>query len=120
MYAVSRSLTELAGEPCYPDLASLPEPVGGAVLAAGPAAAEELARECVRPGMRVWMHCMLGVKPVLRNAAARITSVSLVVVRLCEEAGIAVIAGGCPLQFRGDLAHRGIRAILSLLGAYRG
>lgn len=120
VFAVNPHLDAFLGDPCYPDLASLPETPDGLVIVTKPAVAEDLVRQCVQAGVpRVWMHCVLGTRPrFLKDLAASIGSVSPEAVRLCRENGIAVIPGSCPMQFLGeDFPHTCMRGILRLSGA---
>lgn len=56
VHAVNPKVTEIDGAPCYPSLAALPEPVGGAVLVVPPAVSEPIIREAAAAGIRrVWM-----------------------------------------------------------------
>lgn len=120
VFAVNPHLDAFEGEPCYPDLASLPIKPDGLVIVTRPAVAEELVRQCVQAGVpRVWMHCMLGTRPrLMKNLAKSIGSVSPEAVRLCHENGIAVIPGSCPMQFLGeDFPHTCMRGVLRMTGA---
>lgn len=120
VFAVNPHLDAFQGDPCYPDLASLPEIPDGLVIVTKPAVAEDLVRQCVQTGVpRVWMHCVLGTRPrFLKDLAASIGSVSPEAVRLCRENGIAVIPGSCPMQFLGeDIPHTCMRGVLRLSGA---
>lgn len=108
VWAVNGSAEEVEGEPCYPDLKSLPEAVEGVVLAVPPSAASDLVRDCAELGIsRVWMHRSFGEGSVSDQAA-----------RLGEEAGLHVIVGGCPMMYCGsvDLAHRCMRWFLERRG----
>ncbi len=121
MFAVNPNTAAFDGDPCYPDLASLPEPVDGVLIVTRPETSEAIVRQCIELGVpRVWMHCALGARPwFARDLAARIGSVSPEAVRLCRENGIAVIPGGCPRMFCSppDTAHRCIRGLLRLAGS---
>lgn len=106
--AVNPSADEVEGEPCYPDLHALPEPVDGVVVATPPAAAPDVVRACAELGIgRVWMHRSFGEGSVSEEAVA-----------LCRDRGISVIVGGCPMMYCGkvDLAHRCMRWILETRG----
>jgi predicted CoA-binding protein len=119
VYAINPVIKSFHGDPCYPDIASLPEKPDGLVIVTRPAVAEALVEQCIRAGVpRVWMHCMLGTRPrLLKRLAPKITSVSPKAVRLCRENGIAVIPGGCPLQWIGDAGHVCMRGVLRMTGA---
>src|SRR5215510_6355506 len=72
--AVNPHLTTFDGEPCYPDLKSIPEKPEAVFILANPKVTEQIVQQCVELGIRhVWMHCMMGTKPGL---AAGMTSVS--------------------------------------------
>lgn len=124
VYAINPHAVTFDGDPCYPDLKSLPERVEGVVIVTRPATAEQIVRQCIELGVpRVWMHCSLGTSPKLgKKLAASITSVSEEAVRLCQENNIAVIPGGCPMMFCQpvDFGHRCMRWSLRLLGSMDG
>jgi len=104
VYAVNPHITTFEGDPCYPDLQSLPEKPEAVFILANPKVTDIIIQQCVNLGIKhVWMHCMLGTKPGL---ATSISSVSPEAVRLCHENGIAVIPGSCPNQFlKPDVGH---------------
>lgn len=120
VFALNPHTEDFHGDPCYPDVASLPEKPDGLVVVTQPAVAEDLVRQCVTAGVkRVWLHSMLGTQPHLfKSLAAKIGSVSPKAVRLCQENGIEVIPGSCPMQFLGeDFGHTCMRGILRMTGA---
>lgn len=120
VFAINPRLDSFEGEPCYPDLASLPERPDGLVIVTPADAAEGLVRQCIEAGVpRVWMHCVLGTRPrFLKKLATSIGSVSPEAVRLCRDNGIEVIPGSCPMQFLGeDVPHACIRGVLRATGA---
>src|SRR5512147_1672504 len=89
VYAVNPRITTYAGDPCYPDLKSIPEKVEAVFILANPKVTDEIVQQCVDMGIKhVWMHCMMGTKPGL---AAGMTSISLSAVEMCKANGIAVI-----------------------------
>lgn len=116
--AVNPRLTTFEGDPCYPDLASIPQKPDGVFVLTNPKVTEEIVQQCVDVGVgRVWMHCLMGTKPGL---ASNMTSVSLDAVRMCHEKGITVIPGSCPNQFlEPDFGHRMMRVIMRTLGFLR-
>ena len=72
--AVNPRLTSFEGDPCYPDLKSIPEKPDAVFILTNPQITEDVVQQCVDLGIqRVWMHCMMGTKPGL---AASMTSVS--------------------------------------------
>ena len=120
VYAINPHIDSFLGDPCYPDLFSLPEKPDGLVIVTRPAVAEELVRQCALAGVpRVWLHSALGTRPrLLKKVAASISSVSPAAVRICAESGISVIPGSCPLQFLGaDFGHTCMRGFLRATGA---
>lgn len=105
---VNPSATEVEGDVCYPSIGALPDRPDGVLVVTTPAAAVEVARQCIEAGVeRVWMHRSFGAGSVSDEAAV-----------LCREAGIAVLDGGCPMMFLEpvDVAHRCIRWILGATG----
>jgi uncharacterized protein len=115
VYAVSPHITTFKGDPCYPDLKSIPQKPDAVFILANPNVTEAVVRECVELSVKhVWMHCMLGTKPGL---GAGMTSVSPEAVRLCKENGISVIPGACPNQFlKADFGHGMMRGLWGMLG----
>ena len=106
--AVNPNADEVAGDPCVPDLASVPAPpVDGVVLVVHPDVAVDAVRACIDLGIsRVWLFKGIG------SAGA----VSDEVLRLCEDNGIDVVAGACPLMFLEPVGfvhrfHRGMRRL---------
>ena len=115
VYAVNPHISSYKGDPCYPDLKSIPQKPDAVFILTNPTVTEAVVRECVELGIKhVWMHCMLGTKPGL---GAGMTSVSAEAVRLCKENGISVIPGACPNQFlKADFGHGMMRGLWGMLG----
>ena len=113
--AVNPHLNEFDGDPCYPDLFSLPEKPDGVFILANPKISEQIVQQCVDLGVQhVWMHCLMGTKPGL---GAGSSSVSAEAVRKCREHGIAVIPGACPNQFLNpDFGHTLMRVMFRTIG----
>jgi predicted CoA-binding protein len=115
VYAVNPHLTSFEGDPCYPDLKSMPEKPDAVFVLASPRVTDQIVQQCVDLGIkRVWMHCLMGTKPGL---AANMTSVSQDAVKVCQENGITVIPGACPNQFlKPDFVHGLMRVMWRTLG----
>jgi predicted CoA-binding protein len=113
--AVNPRLTTFEGDPCYPDLESIPEKPDGVFILTNPQVTEQIVEQCVDLGIpRVWMHCMMGTKPGL---AASMTSVSQGAVQMCRDNGITVIPGSCPNQFlKPDFGHAMMRVMWRTIG----
>lgn len=108
VYAVNPHATEVEGGPAYPDLASIPGGVEAVVIATRPEHALATVQEAIRLGVRqVWMHRSFGAGSVDDEA-----------VRVAREAGLTVIAGGCPLMFgaASDGGHRFLCRWFTLTG----
>jgi len=106
VYPINPNASEVEGQPCFPDLASVPAQIEGLVVGTPPQVAEALVDECIRLGVpRVWMHRSFGEGSVSSEAAER-----------CENAGIAVIPGACPMMYLEpvDFAHKCIRWFLKV------
>lgn len=113
--AVNPRITTFEGDPCYPDLQSIPEKPDAVFILTNPRVTDQVVQQCVELGVKhVWMHCMLGTRP---GMAASMTSVSQDAVRMCQENGIAVIPGTCPNQFlKPDIGHAIMRGMFRTLG----
>jgi predicted CoA-binding protein len=116
--AVNPRLTSFEGDPCYPDLKSIPEKPDGVFILTNPKITEQIVQQCADLGIqRVWMHCLMGTKPGL---AAAMTSVSPEAVRVCREKGITVIPGACPNQFlKPDFGHTLMKVMFRAIGFQR-
>jgi predicted CoA-binding protein len=98
---VNPKTAELEGEPCYPDIASLPGIIDGVVIATHPDAALDVVRQCSARGIgRIWFHRSFGQGSVSDEAVAE-----------CDQRGIEAIVGGCPLMFCEpvDVGHKCMR-----------
>ena len=98
VFPVNPGASEVEGALCYPDIASLPEPIDGVVVATHSDVAAEIVRQCGDRGIdRIWFHRSFGKG-----------SVSAEAVRECEKRGLDAIVGGCPLMFCEpvDLGHK--------------
>jgi predicted CoA-binding protein len=115
VYAVNPRINTFNGDPCYPDLKSIPGQVDAVFILTSPKVADEIVQQCVNLGIKhVWMHCMMGIKPGL---AASMTSVSASAVEMCKSNGITVIPGTCPNQYlKPDFAHSAMRGLWRLFG----
>jgi len=115
VYPVNPRISEFEGDPCYPDLKSIPEKPDAVFILASPKVTDQIIQQCVELGIKhVWMHCMMGTKPGLVQS---MTSVSQDAVRICRENGIQVIPGSCPNQFlKPDFGHAMMRGMWSLFG----
>ena len=107
VFGLNPSLQSFDGDPCYPDVTSIPGGVDGVVIVTRPEATEKIVRQCGEVGVRrVWMH----------ESSARTSSVSDEALAFCRSAGIAAIPGGCPMMFGAnvDFGHRCMRWLLRL------
>ena len=115
VYAVNPHISTYDGEPCYPDLNSIPEKPDAVFIMTNPKITEQIVQQCVDLGIKhVWMHCLMGTKPGL---GAGKTSVSQSAVEICKANGIAVIPGTCPNQFlKPDFLHGLMRRLWKSVG----
>ncbi len=110
VFAINPNTATFEGDPCYPDLKSIPAGVDGVVVVTRPELCDEIVRECADAGVpRVWMHQSLGKST---------TSVSQQAIRFCEDHKISVIAGACPMMFCQpvDFGHKCMRWVLRFSG----
>lgn len=107
VYAVNPKATELEGDPCYPDLKSVPVQLEAVMVATHPRITDAVVQECAELGIpRVWMHRSFGQGSVSETAVA-----------YGREQNITVIDGGCPMMFlEPDIAHRCMRWFLAATG----
>ncbi len=109
---VNPNATEVEGERCYPDLASIPGTVDGVMIVTHPSISADLVRQASARGIRkVWFHRSFGDGSVSRAALAE-----------CEARGITPIVGGCPMMYCGtvDFGHRCFRWWLRMQGRVPG
>jgi predicted CoA-binding protein len=107
--AINPNASTVEGDPCWPDLRSVPGRVEAVVVATSPAHAGATVQECIDLGIaHIWMHRSIDAGSVSPEALA-----------LAREAGIQVIDGGCPCMYApaSDPGHRLMRSVLTLTGA---
>ena len=109
VFPVNPNMQAFEGEPCYPNLQSIPGGVDGVVIITRPEVTERLVHDCTEAGVRrVWMHQSIG----------KGTSVSRAAVDYCRDHDINVIAGACPMMYGdgADLGHTCMRWFLKITG----
>jgi uncharacterized protein len=90
IFAVNPHAATIGGAPCYPDLASLPEKVGGVLVVTAPAQSEKVVRDAAAQGIsRVWMQ--QGAQSPAAEAA-------------CREKGLEAVSGKCIMMFAEPVA----------------
>ncbi|HEX7165550.1 MAG TPA: CoA-binding protein [Acidimicrobiales bacterium] len=107
---VHPTVPEVDGVTCYPDLASIPGDVDGAIVMVNQAAAPGIVDECAAKGIdRVWLFKGLGSPGALSAEA----------VERCAHHGITVVEGACPLMFLQPVGgfHRFHRALRRMNGS---
>ncbi len=108
VFAVNPSASTVEGDPCFPDLRSIPGGVEAVVIATRPDQALATMQEAAELGVRwVWMHRAFGAGSVSAEAAA-----------YGRAHGVSVIDGGCPLMFgpTADGGHRFMCRLLTMTG----
>lgn len=104
--AINPNAETVEGDRCYPSLKSISEPIDGVVAVVKPNVVEELVRDCAEMGIqRVWMHRSFTEGSVSEKA-----------VQFCQDNGINVIAGACPMMYCEpiDVGHKCIRWFLNV------
>jgi predicted CoA-binding protein len=99
---------EVEGVKCYSDLASIPEEIGGVVIATHPSVSASIVRQCKdRNVEQVWFHRSFGQGSVSKEALSE-----------CARLEIECIVGGCPLMFCTpvDIGHKCMRWWLQRTG----
>jgi predicted CoA-binding protein len=110
VFAVNPHAERVHGEPCYPDLKSIPGGVDGVVIVTRPEVTESIVRQCPEAGVsRVWIH----------RSMVHGSSASAAATAFCREHGISVIDGACPLMFgkTSDLGHECMRFFMGITGS---
>lgn len=108
VFAINPNAETIEGDHCYSSVAAIPGGVEGLVYAGPAGAALETVRGCAEAGVRsIWMHRSFGPGSVDEGA-----------VKLCNELGIGVIAGACPMMYVNpvDLPHRCMRWFFGVTG----
>lgn len=110
VFAVNPHIGSFEGEPCYPDVKSIPGGVDAAMIITRPEVTEQVVRECDEARIRrVWMH----------QSMAGGSSVSPTAVQYCREHDISAIAGACPMMF-GEHVDFGHQCMKWMMGATGG
>jgi uncharacterized protein len=115
--AIHPTLATFDGDPCFPNLQSIPQKIDGVFIAAKPENAERIVEDCIALNIpRVWMHYSFGIQHSSKSSAS--SSVSLKTVEQCRLHNITVIPGACPLMFLEpkDSFHACLRWFLSATG----
>ena len=108
VFAVNPNADEVEGDPCYPDLATIPGGVEAVVIGTSPEHTAGTVEQCAALGIdHVWMHRSFGGGSVSEDAAA-----------LGRAKGMTVIDGGCPCMFgpTADAGHKVMRWMFTLNG----
>ena len=85
LYPVHPEAETIDGARCYPNLAALPEAVGGVIVCVPPGQTENVVRDAAQAGIRrVWM------QQGAESAAA---------IQFCAENGISEVHGECVMMF---------------------
>ena len=106
VYAINPNAEMIEGDPCYPDLHSVPESVEAVMIVTHPDLAAKVVRECAVLGIsQVWLHRSFGQGSASEEAEQE-----------CERRNINCLAGGCPMMYCEpvDFAHRCMRWVLKL------
>jgi predicted CoA-binding protein len=115
------SLNEFGGERCFARVSDVPSPPDGVFIMTNPTVTLEVTCDCIKAGVKmIWMHNMSGTDPKwMKSASEKSGSVNHEAVALAEQAGIRVIAGGCPMQHIPpvDVFHRCARWINERTGS---
>ena len=87
---INPSAAVVDGDRCYPDLASVPGDIDGAIVMVNGDVSPSVVRDCVASGVpRVWLFKGVGGPGAVSDEA----------VRIAHEHGLSVVDGACPLMF---------------------
>lgn len=113
VFPINPNHERIADDVAYARVTDVPGGVDGAVIVTRPEITEQVVRDCAEAGVKmVWMH-----HNALFGQAS--SSVSKEAAAFCQDNGIEVIAGGCPLMFA-DFAHKCMRFILGAMNRLPG
>ena len=101
VFPINPNASEVEGAKCYPNLASVPSPLDGVVIATHPSVSIDVVRQAVERNVpRVWFHRSIGRGSVSEEA-----------VQACKANRISCIVGGCPVMYCEpvDKGHRFLR-----------
>ena len=104
LFPINPNAETIEGDPCYPNLESLPEPVGGAIIIVPKSEVENVVKDAKKAGIsRVWIQQMAETEAAIKY---------------CEENGIAVVHNECIMMFSEPTAffHKFHRWIWGLAG----
>jgi uncharacterized protein len=107
---VNPSVTSVDGDRCFPDLASVPGEIDGAIVMVNRDVSASVVRDCVARGIeRVWLFKGFGGPGAVSDEA----------VQIAREHGLSLIEGACPLMFLESpgFVHRVHRFVRSRKGA---
>ncbi len=108
VFAVNPNASEIDGNPCYPDLTSIPGNVEGVVIGTNPKVTLQVVKECATLGIQhAWIHKSIDGGSYSKEAE-----------EFCKEHGINLIPTGCPMMFCEpvDFPHKCIKWVLHATG----
>ncbi|KAF0151195.1 MAG: CoA-binding domain protein [Ignavibacteria bacterium] len=108
VFPINPNAEYVEGDRCYKNLSETPEKADAVFIAANPAAAPEIIKQCLDNGItRVWFHKGLGNGSYNKEAA-----------QYGETNGLTVIHNGCPMMFikGADPFHRFVGFVKKILG----
>lgn len=107
VFAVNRAGEEIDGHRTYPSLAAIEGGVDGVVVVTRPSEATQVARDARAAGIPwIWFHQGFGPESYDEET-----------LRVAREAGLNVIAAGCPMMYlKPDVFHRCARSVFRFTG----
>ncbi len=92
LYLVNPNQRDILGQPCHPDIASLPEPVDCVVLAIAASGVEEVVRQCGRLGVGAVIVLASGYAETAMPAGAEAQQL---LARLAADSGLRLVGPNC-------------------------
>ena len=92
VYGISRRLKDIAGIPCYPDIASVPEPVDAVFLAVPAEATLQALRDCAKAGVKI---AIVGSAGYAESLDAGGAERQRALQAIATEAGIRIVGPNC-------------------------
>jgi predicted CoA-binding protein len=112
VFPVNPKAETIEGDPCFPNLASIPGGVDAVMVTTPANVSADVVRESAQLGIgHVWLHRSFGTGSVSEEA-----------LNVARDTGIAIIPGACPMMFCSpvDFGHKCMKWMLRMGGKLPG
>ena len=108
VFGINPKVSEIKGEPCYPNLSNVPARIEGVVICTNPKVTLSIVEQCAELGIKhAWIHKSVDGGSYSEEAE-----------QFCKEHDIQLIPAGCPMMFCKpvDFPHKCIKWFLQSFG----